>query len=251
VDSRWSWLALGAGAYLAFTLAMFPASVALRWFAPPEVSLAGAQGTLWSGSAASGIAAGIGLQDVRWRVQPWSLLLGRVSATLEARLPDGFVSTNLAASPRRVRFSDLRGGTSLATLTGLLPIRGTQGQASLALESLEIENGWPSRVVGELKLARLEVAPFIATANQQLLALGDYTVTFTEGLHPIEASFVDNGGPLEVSGTLAVDATRAYELDASIKPRPGAAEQLIQGLAIMTTDPDSSGRRQLNLTGSL
>ncbi|HEY9183426.1 MAG TPA: type II secretion system protein N, partial [Gammaproteobacteria bacterium] len=68
MTNRWSWLALGAGAYFAFTLAAVPAGAVLRWWAPPGVAFQGVEGTLWSGSAASGSAGGFTVQDLRWRV---------------------------------------------------------------------------------------------------------------------------------------------------------------------------------------
>lgn len=67
----------------------------------------------------------------------------------------------------------------------------------------------------------------------------------------IAARFVDNGGPLEVAGTLIVNPSRQYTFDALIKPRDGASQQLIDGLNIMTSDPNAEGRRRLTLTGSL
>jgi general secretion pathway protein N len=249
-------LALGAGAYLAFTLAAFPAGTALRWWAPPGIAFQGVEGTLWSGGAASGSAAGFTAQDLRWRVRPWSLLLGRVSASVEARFPDGFVSTDVVATPSRVRLTALRGGTSLPSLVemlpALLPVRGIRGQASVAFDSIEIENGWPVSAVGELKLGGLEAAPFIPNGTGDLLALGDYTVTFTPASEgELAARFVDNGGPLEVSGSVKLDAGLNYTLDALIEARPGAPETLVQGLEYMTAEPDAEGRRRLTLTGSL
>ena len=252
MNNRWSWLALGAGAYIAFTLAALPAGAVLRWVAPPGVTFQGVQGTLWSGSAASGSAGGFTVQNVRWRVRPWSLFLGRVAASVEASLPDGFVSSDVVVTPSRISLSDLRGGTSLPSLVGVLPVRGIRGQANVAFDSLELEGGWPSSAVGELKLAGLETTPLISNGTNELLTLGDYTVTFVPAEERrLEARFVDNGGPLEVTGSLALDAERAYTLDALIKARPGAAEALVQGLEIMTSDPDDEGRRRLTLTGSL
>jgi general secretion pathway protein N len=252
VINRWSWLALGTGAYLAFALSAFPAQTAVSWFAPSEVALAGVGGTLWSGSAASGTIGGLAVRDLRWRLRPWQLLIGRLGASIEAQLADGFIATNVAASATGVRFSDLRGGSSLAALAGVLPVRGMTGQASVELSALELENGWPSRVVGQLRLRDLQVAPFVATRAQQRLALGDYTVTFTDAApREIAGRFVDNGGPLEVSGTVVLDAKRAYTLDALIEPRADAPEEIVSGLAIMTSEPDAEGRRRLTLTGSL
>jgi hypothetical protein len=250
--SRWSWLALGVGAYLAFVLTMFPASTALKWFGPAGMTAVGVQGTLWSGSAASCSVGGVAAEAVRWQVRAWALLLGRLSANVEARIPDGFVTTDVAVSLGGLRFSELRAATSLPALAALLPVTGMRGQASATLESLELDAGWPTSAVGELKLARLEAAPFIPDGSGALLPLGDYTLTFVEAPDgQLAARFVDNGGPLEVSGSVTIDAARAYTLDALLEPRPDAPSALVEGLKYMTADPDAEGRRRLTLTGSL
>ena len=249
---RWSWLALGVGAYIAFALATFPAGVALRWFAPAGVTFTGVAGTLWSGSAASCSAPGMSLDTLRWRVRPWSLFLGRVSANVEAKIPEGFVSGDVTASPSSVRFSDLRAGTSLPALGNVLPVKGMHGQASVVLEELVLENGWPSTAVGEIKLAKLESLPLIPDGRNAYVPLGDYTVTLIEApAGQLAAKFVDNGGPLEVQGTAKLDASRTYSIDALVEARANAPETLVQGLNIMTAEPDAEGRRRLNLTGSL
>jgi general secretion pathway protein N len=250
--SRWSWWALGVGAYVAFTLATFPAGTALRWFAPPGATVAGVAGTLWSGSAASCSVDGFTAEALRWRVRPAALLLGRISASFEARIPGGFVSGNVVASPSGTRFDGLRGATSLPALAGLLPVRGMRGQASVVLEALALENGWPSAVVGEVKLVDLETAPLIPDGSGALLALGNYTVTFAPAPDgELAATIVDNGGPLEVAGKVGLNATRSYVLDVLIEPRAGAPEALVEGLKIMTAEPDVEGRRRLSLAGSL
>lgn len=250
--NRWSWCALGLGAYIAFTLATFPAGTALHWFAPSNVAFVGVAGTLWSGSAASCSAGSFTAENLRWRVSPWALFLGRISADVEARIPDGFVSGNVTASPSRVQLSGLRGATSLPALGGVLPVRGMRGQASVTLESLVLEDGWPSVVTGELKLVGLEAPPLISDGSGSLVPLGDYTVTFTPApVGQVAASIVDNGGPLEVAGTVSFDAARNYTIDALVEPRAGAPDMLVEGLKVMTPEPDAEGRRRLNLTGSL
>lgn len=253
MKNRWSWLALGIGAYLAFVLSTFPAGTAVRWFVPPAVALNGVQGTVWSGSAAGGTIGGLAVQDVRWHVRPWMLLTGRLGGNVEARLADGFLSTGITASMSRVQFNDLRGGTSLTTLALMVPaVRSTRGQASVTLSSAEIENGRISNVRGELKLAALEVAPFIPNGSSNPLPLGDYTVTFGDAPPgSIAGRFIDSGGPLEVAGTIVVDAARAFTFDALVKPRAGAQQMLVDGLNQMAADPDADGRRRLTFMGSL
>jgi general secretion pathway protein N len=181
-----------------------------------------------------------------------SLLLGGISANVEARIPGGFVSGDVSASASTVRFSDLRGATSLPALAGVLPLDGVRGQASVALESLVLENGWPAAAVGELKLGGLETLPLIPDGRGAYIPLGDYTVTLVpapEG--ELAATFVDNGGPLEVQGTAKLDAARTYSIDALVEARANAPEMLVQGLTFMTGEPDAEGRRRFNLTGPL
>ena len=169
------------------------------------------------------------------------MLLGRISASVEARIPDGFVTGVVTASPAGLRFSELRGATSLPALAALLPVRGMRGQASVALEELVLENGWPATIVGELKLAGLETAPLIPDGSGALLPLGDYTITFLPApAGALAAQFVDNGGPLEVAGTVNMDDTRTYALDALVEPRAGAPESLVEGLE----DHDGRARRR-------
>jgi hypothetical protein len=249
--NRWWPLALGVGAYLAFLIVSFPAATAFGWFVPKEVQLAGVEGTLWSGRAAAVSIQRFTLQDLRWRTSPWPLFIGRVAANVEARLPDGFVNARVTASRSRVHLSDTRVALSLPTLQAMFPLGGTRGQATANLSTVELAAGWPTAVVGELRLAKLEVPPFQRGA--QPIALGDYLVRFEPPAsgQGIAASFNDTGGPLEVTGTLALQPSRAYVLDAFVKPRSDASPDLVQGLSFMSQEPDSSGRRRFMLNGSL
>ena len=252
MPSKWSWVALGAGAYVAFALSLFPAATAVHWLAPPQLELAGIQGTVWSGSAAVGSVAGLAVRDLRWSLRPWPLFLGRIGGRFEAELDDGFVNAELNVGSNTVRLSDVRASTSLSTLHRLLPIQGMQGLASVALASLELQNGWPTRVVGELNLAQLQAEPLMPSANVRLLPLGDYAVRFNDtGGEGLAADFRDTGGPLEVAGTITMDLERRYALDALVAARPGAPQLLLDGLAVMTSEPDADGRRRLQMTGSL
>ena len=249
----WHWLAVGIGAYLAFTLSSFPAATAYAWFAPPGVRLAGLEGTLWSGRAAGGAVGDVAVRDVRWRVYAWQLLLGRVAADLRAQLDDGFVSAQIKATRGRLQLSEVRGSTSLPTLRNVLPIAGIRGAASLKLSALDVDlaKAWPTKVVGDLTLAQLETPPLLPTGARKIVPLGDYVVHFVDGTGGVNATFNDTGGPLEVKGTLALTAARAYTLDGLIKPRADAPQELVDGLAVMTADPDAEGRRRLMLTGTL
>jgi hypothetical protein len=251
--NRWWPLALGVGAYLAFLIVSFPAATAFRWLVPAEVKASGIEGTLWSGRAAAASVGEFPLQELRWRASPWPLFAGRLAADVEARLPDGLVRAHVSASASRVRLSDARLAVSLPTLQSLFPLGGTRGQATANLSTVELTDGWPTAVLGELRLAKLEVPPMIRGGAAQLIPLGDYLVRFEPpgGEQRVAASFNDTGGPLEVSGTLGLTPNRAYTIDAFVTPRADASPELVQGLAIMTQEPDASGRRRFMLSGTL
>ena len=176
--NRWSWWAVGFGAYVAFALATFPAGTALRWFAPPGVTFAGVAGTLWSGSAASCSVEGFTVEQLRWQTRPSQLLLGRVAANVEARIPDGFVTGVVTASSSEVRFNELRAATSLPALANLMPVRGMRGQASVQLDELVLENGWPSTIVGRAQARGSRNRAADSGRQRRAAALGDYTITF-------------------------------------------------------------------------
>jgi hypothetical protein len=61
----------------------------------------------------------------------------------------------------------------------------------------------------------------------------------------------DLGGPLEIAGTIRLAVDRSYELEGTLLARASAQRTLLQGIDIMTGDPDSSGRRPFSFTGSL
>jgi general secretion pathway protein N len=245
-------LALGVGAYLAFVLVWFPAGTAYVLFAPSELMLTGLQGTLWAGRAAAGSVGGLALRDINWDIHVLRLLIGRLSAEIKAQLSDGGFSGNVTITPGRVALTGVRASTSLATLRAVLPVSGTRGRADVSLSRLELDDGRLVEVVGELDLAELEITPLISTGPRRLVPIGNYTVQFLPSSGKgVNATFRDTGGPLEVTGTFLMDNARAYTLDGLIKARSDAPQELIDGLAVISEDPDAAGRRRLTLTGSL
>jgi general secretion pathway protein N len=252
MPSKLSWVALGIGAYLAFTLSRFPAAVAYRWFAPPNIILNEVSGTVWSGSADTGRLEGIDLGGLRWRIAAPALLIGRLSVEFEARLNDGFVQGGLTAGLAGLRFTNLSLATTLQNLRGLAPIYAARGEVSAAIDTLEIEAGWPVTAVGEIRIGNLEVAPLLTTGSAALIPLGSFVAVLQERqTGTISAALRDAGGPLELAGSAELTADRSYEIDGQLRPRADAADELIQGVQFMTSEPDAEGWRRITLTGSL
>jgi hypothetical protein len=254
LGSKFSLLALGLGAYLTFVVVSFPASVAYRWFAPAAVQLAGIDGTVWRGSAAYGSYGDgdLGFSDLRWQLHPTALLTGRLSLSTEWRLTDGSAVANVTASKNRIELTDVRAETSLQNLRALLPLGETEGLVRVRLQSLEIVDGWPASANGELTVSGLSVFPFMPSANQGLIPLGDFEARFAPQETPGILGVVnDRGGPLELSGRISLTPDRMYRIEALIKPRAGAPKELVDGVNFMTGPANAQGQRDFEISGEL
>jgi general secretion pathway protein N len=236
-SSRLSLIALATGAYLAFAVATFPASLAARWFAPDTISLAGVEGTVWRGSAAYGGVSGLAVADMRWRLQPLALLTGRLSFTLDTRLADGFVRTGLTVAGSRISFVDL----DLAAIRSVLPSdvapAELYGNAGVELDVLDLVDGWPVRASGTVRIADLVSSPLIAVPGVTTLAFGSFMARVSPSDGGVVAVVSDEGGPLEVAGSARLEPDRRYRIEARIKPRANAHPVTVQGLQIIDSSP--------------
>ena len=245
------WIALASGAYIAFAISMFPAATALRWFAPDQLRTANVAGTVWSGSASFASVPGLALRDLTWRIAGFKLLVGRVAGTLETRLAAGFLNAEFSISPGTTRLNQVQLSTSLAALSGLLPVSGASGSMSASLDELVLEDNWPTSALGEVRVSDLLVEPF-AGLGSGLIALGNYQIDFEPTANDeLSASIRDLGGPLQVAGGLKLFPSREYVLEGQVVTRPNAQAELTQGISLMTSEPDAEGRRSFSLTGSL
>lgn len=250
--SKFSWIALGAGAYFAFMLSLFPASTAYRWFAPDALRLAGIEGTVWSGQATLGSVGSLGLHDIRWQLQPWSVFLARVGGQLQTGFAGGLLNTDIQATFSETILRNLRASASLDGLRAVLPLGGIEGFVSAEFTEVRIQNQWPIGAVGEIGLGELAVPPMLTPSAGPLIVLGNYRIRFVDSPSPeLVGNFEDQGGPMEVSGSIRLSPDRAYVIEGLVRARPNAPAVLAQGLQIMTAPPDPSGQRAFSLTGSL
>ncbi len=252
MPNRYAWIALGLGAYIAFALSTFPAAAAYRWFAPPELRLAGVEGTVWSGRAALASAGDFPMRDLRWNIDAPPLLLGRVVGRARAALAEGFVETEVTVFPRgEIELRNLKMSTSLASLATAAPIGDVRGQLAATFERIALRDGWPVEAIGQARLARLSAPAFGPGGRGAPVPLGDYELTFVESDEGIAASLRDTGGPLEVAGRVTLDAMRRYRVEAAVAPRAGASPELVRALDFMAGEPGRDGKRPFELTGSL
>lgn len=244
---RGLWIALGAGAYLAFVVALFPADAAYRWFAPDEVRLSGVQGTVWSGRAALGSAGSLGFHNIRWNVRPLSILMARPGGRIETSLGDGFLQAEIRTGASGITITDATASCSLSAFASALPIAGIRGQVSLQLAELVLQDGWPVAASGQLRLGQLTVPSLVGGGP---ILLGNYNVTLT-GTDRLQGTFEDQGGPLQVQGSADLTAAGGYEIRGLVQARPEADAALTRGVELLTGEPDDAGMRAFSFTGTL
>ncbi len=247
-----AWVGLAAGVYVAATLALFPAGTAYRWFAPPQLEIAGIEGSIWRGRAALASIAGFGVYDLEWAVSPWSLLTGRLNARVQARQPDGFVNAEIFAGLSSIRIIDMQATTSLATIGHVVSMGDVQGLVSAQLAELELERGWPVRAIGQVRIANLETPLLMPSGPSDLIPLGNYVVQLIDsGTSEVRGTFEDQGGPVEVEGSFALSSDRTYELSGLVLPRPDAPQEIVQAMVFLAPEDGGTGRRVFELTGRL
>ena len=252
MSSRFSLLALGIGVYLAVAIGSFPATLAYRWFAPDGLLLAAVEGTIWNGQAAYGTAAGLSFSGLRWQLHPAALLTGKLSLSTEANVAGGLASARLAASSERLEFSEVRVSAKLEHLREQFALGEVSGQLALSLSRLELVDGLPVAAVGTVTVADLQSAPLVPIEGITSIALGNFRAELTAGDQPgIIALVTDEGGPLELTGRITVSPDRSYNMDALIKPRADAPQELVQGVEFVTGEPNAEGRRRFLQQGSL
>lgn len=251
MSSRLSLLALGVGVYLAVAIGSFPATLAYRWFGPDGLTLAAVEGSIWSGRAAYGSAAGLTFSRLRWQLHPTALLTGKLSLSAEADLADGIASADVTASSERIELADVRVSAKLESFRQQFALGDVSGNLSLSLARLELVAGVPVAAAGTLTIAELYSAPLIPIEGVTSIPLGNFRAEFTTGEQPgIVAHVTDEGGPLELEGRITLAPDRSYSMDALIKPRAGAPQELVMGVELVTGEPNAEGRRRFLQQGS-
>lgn len=243
------WLVFGVCAYLIFALALVPASIAAKWFVSDTIRLTGVQGTVWSGEAIRGSLAGVELENIHWEFMPLDLLAGRITGKFDLVLAGGFVNTEVSATFGGLMLQKLNAITNLRILKDFAPIGATQGMVFAQVDRLVIEKNWPIEVVGDFRLMDVTVAPFAPSALGPI-PIGSFRLTFSKNSN-LRGQIEQLEGPLEVNGMVQLSPNRAYELQALVKALPQASQQLIEGLELMTGEPNGLGFRAFSLTGSL
>lgn len=207
-------------------------------------------GSAWSGRAAPLMVNRIMLDAARWDLRVWPLLAGRVAAELDLRQGDAFARGDAAVSRGGAIWLDgvdarLPASRIAEFIPPGLPV-ALEGAFSSRIASLEFDGRRFSDVAGRVVWSGAAItAPMALTLGDLVAELGtDETGEW------VVADVRDAGGPLALSGEIAVNAVGAYRVELRMGARESAPDQLKQTLGLLG-QPDREGRYTLRLNGRL
>ena len=238
-------------ALLAFVVVLalrFP----LRWatsFLPAQVACGQPAGSVWQGRCgALSINAGtspLPLGPVSWDLQAAALLRLHLRGTVRLEGPQLNGVAQVDAGPGHdLDVANLDATAPLdRRLFAMIPANWT-GRLQLRFPRIVIHGGRLKDIQGSAE------AHDVVAQGPRPDEFGSYSLQFTgapvSGTH--HGVLRDLAGPLELSGTLDVKENLDWELDALVKARPTATEQLSKLIQYLGP-PDAQGRRRFSAAG--
>ena len=236
--------------FICFAVVSCPARVPFLLVDPSLVKASGVRDTLWSGSAAQIDVAGTLLSNTQWNLDLSRLLLGQIGGDIETRWDGGFASGFMTSSVLgTIRAKNVDVNLQAAWVAGITGMPGLDGQVNVVLDKLTVTEQWPRELVGVIKIANLSSTLLGSGAAGQL---GNIKVDFEpakENSDAITGIIRDEGGPLELNGTLVLTRPNNYSIDVQLKARPSASRMLQQNMFVLGS-PDSNGAYTFQLAGS-
>jgi len=236
---------LGLIVFLAVMVATFPARVAYTWFAPAELQLSGIEGSIWSGSATEGFAAGAYIQNINWQLKPMALMSGNLAYQTSSNPASGSMISEVAVG--------MSGELTLSNLTGDIPLdlvhpafqqSGIRGDISLEFDRVVISNGMPSTVVGSVTIADFFV-PGLSTST-----LGDFTADFQTTDGNVVGTVDDADAVIDVGGTITLNPDRSYTFIGTVAPTSATPASIVNQLVFLGS-ANELGQHDFRFEGQL
>jgi general secretion pathway protein N len=224
----WRLSLAGAAAYLLFLLITVPADRVAGLLAQntPGLELQSVTGTLLSGRAQRAVIHGLGMGPVSWSLRPLPLMMGRLEYRLDLQDPvirgKGDVGSGLSG---HVYLRDLRVALKpdpLVNHFSPVPVQ-TSGDVTLLIESLELVDGFPGELSGQLEWAGASIIEPVA------LSLG-YVEASLHGESNNVVCRLTGTGQTALSGDFSLTKAGDYRLNLLLTPGAGVTTDIVDGL---------------------
>jgi len=229
--------------YFIFLLfSKIPASVA-AWGvhkALPNVWLMSVQGTLWEGIA-RGSQVDIGNQtlplgQVRWTLNPWTLLILKPCLAFDTNVSGQLISGHVCQSPfGSTEVKDVNIEVPISIANELLPME-TAGQLSLQVIEASLSGEKVDSIDGRFSWQNARVHN-----GETWLSLGSFAGQATaNGEGGVQAKLFDISGPfgLDMSASWTPGAEN-WTANGTVTPKTGAPKQVIQALQVVGEETDA------------
>jgi hypothetical protein len=233
--------------FLFFLLLTLPARHVWGWLGDGQLAVQDIEGTLWQGRVARLVHPAFSTGPLAWQLRPQALLRGRIEYQL-------FMQSGAGGG-------ELRAGRGL--LTGVyvadahltlpaaelaqrlhLQLVSVAGDFQIDLDELRLSDAGIGALQGIMVWRGAQfIQPSALTLGHLQMQLG-----LREG--QVVGTLSDQGGPLELTGELLIEADKRYRLDAYLKPRADADASLREALGMLGA-PDAQKRYRLQYSGSL
>jgi general secretion pathway protein N len=245
-------IGIAAGFFLLFLLLLLPARAGFWLFAPAGVSGFGFAGTVWNGSVQLVRAPNLQLVNTQWDLAALRLPIGQLAGDIETNWNGGFVEGFAAISlGGNITLRNTKATFDATALQPVLNSVPVNGQVSINVKRLKLNDNWPVYVVGEAEVRNLS-STMLGTGADGLL--GDFVLSFDSTTETDEDSATgkisDAGGPLEVSGELLLTQPSQYALKVRVKARDEASIAMRRNLEFLG-QPEGDGARIFQLAGSI
>lgn len=238
-------LTIGLITFIVGVILFFPARVAYRWFAPPEIKVSGISGSVWKGSANEASVSGVYLRELQWRFRPLDLATAKLGYAIETKLASGFVQGDVAFGiTGNVVASDISASLPVSTLQPVLGVSDVQGSLSAQLSKLVIADNLPVAIDGVVEISGL-IVPLI-----QRDSIGGFKAEFFTEDDGVLASVEDTDAVVDLAGSFEISADRSYRFLGQLSAKPDAPAPVRQQLQFLGSANDR-GQHELRLEGTL
>lgn len=236
------WLiVLGVVSYLVFLIATLPAAQVFG-LAGERLPLRayGVGGSLWDGHAAAVSYGPIRADAVRWDLAPGQLLLGRLGAEVQARLPgDGRLAGELLLTPGGLRARPLKLDMPLNDLLSLagmnrLPVK-VDGRLDALLQRLNLTDGQLTEADGLINWNGA-----VVRFGNRPLPLGEVALRLTPAEDGITGELVNQNSPLKLDGDLKITPDGKFTLAIEARAAGEMTDDTRQALGFLGVPADGS-----------
>jgi general secretion pathway protein N len=226
-------------------LVLFPARVAYRWLAPPQIVVSGISGTLWNGHAAEAAVDGLYLHDVSWQFRLRDLFTAKIGYAVNAKFVSGFIEGDIAFGfGGNMRATDFRASLPIESIQPIAALTGARGMLSANFEELRLSDGLPVVANGSVVVSGLRL-PLIHSDP-----IGGFKAELFTQESGISASIEDTAAVIDLAGSLQMSADGSYEFLAQLSPLESTPAAIREQLKFLGS-ANARGQHEMRLEGKL